>query len=341
MRLFRPAAALSAAVLLASASTFALAPAAHAAPAKKDAATTAPAAGAPVAVDPKTANPVVASVNGDPIRLDRVRAAAQALPDDMRGMPPQMLFPMIVNQLVDQKALLIEAQKEGLQKDPDVQKTMQGAADQALQNVYLSRAVGPQINDDAIQAAYAKQYAGKPGEKEVHARHILVADEKTANDIIKQLKHGADFATLAKQDSTDKGSAATGGGDLGWFKQGDMLPEFSAAAFAMNKGQISDKPIHTRYGWHVIQVLDTRTSTPPAFATVHDQIRQKLIQQDVRVVVDKAVAQVKVVRYNPDGTPVSDKVPPPAAASAAGQSPVPAQAAAPATPGAPPANGND
>ncbi len=334
MRLSSPAAAITAAALFVSASSVAaLAAPAH----KKDAATpTAAPAAAPAA--PRSENPVVASVNGDPIRLDRVRAAAQSLPDNVRGMPPQMLFPMIVNQLVDQKALLIEAQKEGLAKDPDAQKAMQNAADQALQNVYLTRIVAPQITDDAIKAAYAKDYAGKPGEKEVHARHILVADEKTADDIIRKLKGGADFAALAKQYSTDKGTAASSGGDLGWFKQGDMLPDFSAAAFAMNKGQISDKPVHTRYGWHVIQVLDTRISTPPAFSTVAVQIRQKLIQGAVRAAVDKAVAQVKVVRYNPDGTPVSDKTPPAAGAAAAGAPPVPSQGA-PATPGAPPAGG--
>ncbi len=332
MRLSSPAAAITAAALFVSAtSVAALAAPAH----KKDAA---PPAAAATPAAPKDDNPVVASVNGDPIRLDRVRAAAQSLPDNVRGMPPQMLFPMIVNQLVDQKALLIEAQKEGLARDPAAQKAMQNAADQALQNVYLTRIVGPQITDDAIKAEYAKDYAGKPGEKEVHARHILVADEKTADDIIKKLKGGADFAALAKQYSTDKGTAASSGGDLGWFKQGDMLPDFSAAAFAMNKGQVSDHPVHTRYGWHVIQVLDTRTSTPPAFNTVGAEIRQKLIQGAVRSAVDKAVAQVKVVRYNPNGTPVSDKVPPAAGAAAAGAPPVPSQGA-PATPGAAQAGG--
>ena len=334
MRFSRPAAALSAAAFFVSAS--ALTPvASFAAPHKKDVAPAAPAA---AAAAPKTDNPIVASVNGDPIRLDRVRAAAQSLPDDMRGMPPQMLFPMIVNQLVDQKALLLQAQKEGLAKDPEAQKAMQNAADQALQNVYLTRIVGPQITDDSIKAAYARDYAGKPGEKEVHARHILVADEKTANDIIKQLKGGADFAALAKQYSTDKGTAANSGGDLGWFKQGDMLPDFSAAAFSMTKNQISDKPVHTRYGYHVIQVLDTRVSTPPAFDTVNGQIRQKMIQTAVRAVVDKAVAQVKVVRFNPDGTPITDKPAPAAAAAAAGAPPVPTQGVPP-TPGAAPTGG--
>jgi len=338
MRLCAPAAAFTAAALFLSATI--LTPASVlAAPHKKDAPAAAATPAKPGPAAAKSDNPVVASVNGDPIHLDRVRAAAQALPDEMRGMPPQMLFPMIVNQLVDQKALLIEAQKEGLQKDPDAQRAMQAASDQALQNVYLTRTVGPQVTDETVKAAYARDYAGKPGEKEVHARHILVADEKTANDIIKQLKGGADFATLAKADSTDKGSAASNGGDLGWFKQGDMLPEFSAAAFSMSKNQISDKPIHTRYGWHVIQVLDTRTSTPPAFDTVSAQIRQKMIQSDVRAVVDAAVAKVKVVRYNPDGTPVTDKPAPAAANAAAGAAPVPAQASPP-TPGATSPAGN-
>ncbi len=332
MRLSRPVAALSAAALLATAP---LSGPVLAAPHKKDAA--APAATANPATAAAPANPVVASVNGDPITLDRVRAAAQALPDEMRGMPPQMLFPLIVNQLVDQKALLIEAQKEGLAKDPAAQKAMQAAADQALQNVYLTRLVGPQVTDEAIKAAYASNYAGKPGEKEVHARHILVADEKTADDIIRQLKGGGDFAALSKKYSTDK-AAASNGGDLGWFKQGDMLPEFSTAAFAMGKGQVSDHPVHTRYGWHVIQVLDTRVSAPPAFDTVATQIRQKIIQAAVRRVVDQAVAKVKVVRYNPNGSVVSDKPAPAAAAAAAaaGTSPVPTQGTT-ATPGAPPA----
>ncbi len=339
MRLSCPAAALTAAAFFLSAS--ALTPVAFAAPHKKDAPAATPAPAPAASAPAKNANPVVASVDGDPIHLDRVQAAAQSLPDEARGMPPQMLFPMIVNQLIDQKALLIEAQKEGLQKDPAAQKAMQAAADQALQNIYLSRIIGPTVTDDAIKAAYARDYAGKPGEKEVHARHILVADEKTADDIIKQLKGGADFATLAKKYSTDKGSAATGGGDLGWFKQGDMLPEFSTAAFAMSKGQISDKPVHTRYGYHVIQVLDTRTSTPPAFDTVAAQIRQKLIQSGVHAAVDKAVAKVKVVRYNPDGTPMTDKPAPAAAAAAAGNPPVPTQAAAPPTPGATPPGGGE
>ncbi|MCQ8240384.1 peptidylprolyl isomerase [Rhizosaccharibacter radicis] len=331
MRFSFSATAVSAAVLLASTSGAALA-----APHKKDAAPAATAAPGKDAAKPASDNPVVASVNGDPIRLDAVRAAAQTLPDEARSMPPGVLFPMLVNQLVDQKALLLEARKEGVEKTPEAQKAMQQAADTALQNVYLSRTVGPTITDDAIKAEYNKEYANKAGEKEVHARHILVGSEKEADDVIAKLKKGADFATLAKQVSTDKGSAGNNGGDLGWFKQGDMLPEFSAAAFAMKNGQISDKPVKTKYGWHVIQVLETRTSTPPSLDSVKDQIRQKLIRDGVRAAVDKAVAQVKVVHYNPDGSEQKPGSPSSGAgAAAAGNPPVPAQAA-PATPGTSP-----
>ena len=297
-----------------------------------------PAAAAPDAGPGKTAapNPIVATVNGDPVHLDDVRAAAQSLPDEMRQMPPNVLFPMIVNQVIDQKALLIAARHQGLQKEPQVQKTMQSAADTALQNIYLTREVSPMVTDQAVRDVYDKTMAGKAGDKEVHARHILLGSEKQAEDVIKQLKGGADFAKLASTLSTDKASAAQNGGDLGWFKQGDMLPEFSAAAFAMKKGEISDKPVQTRYGWHVIQVLDTRTAPPPSFDSVKDQIRQKLIQQDVRKIVDQALTGVKVVRFKPDGS--RDTGAPGAAPGAGGMSGpnVPGQAppAAPGTPSA-------
>ena len=285
---------------------------------------------------PANPNPVVATVNGDPVHLDDVRAAAQTLPDDMRNMPPGVLFPMIVNQVIDQRALLITARKQGLQKDPAVEKIMQTASDTALQNVYLTRQITPQVNDQTIHDVYDKTIAGRPGGEEVHARHILLASKAQADDVIKQLHGGADFAKLASSLSTDKASAAQNGGDLGWFKQGDMLPEFSNAAFSMKKGEISDKPVQTRYGWHVIQVLDTRTATPPTFDSVKDQIRQKLIQQNVRAVVEHALAGVQVVRFKPDGTKVTAADQPASGAGASGgNSPVPTQGT-PTTPGSAP-----
>ena len=308
MRLSSPAAALAAA-LLTSISPLVLSRAAMAQTAPQSASTTDHAAGK---TKPANPNPVIASVNGEPIHLEDVRIAAQSLPDQARSLPPNMLFPMVVNQVIDEKALLIAARKEGLQKDPQVHQIMQTAADSALQNVYLTRKIGPEVNDDAVQALYAKAVASKPGAEEVHARHILVPTEAQAKSVIKKLDAGADFSKLAASLSTDKASAAQNGGDLGWFKRGDMLPAFSDAAFTLKQGQITQKPVHTQYGWHVIQVLGTRTAPPPPFATVKDQLRQQLIQQKVRGVVQIALADVKVVRYKPDGSKVTaaDETPP-------------------------------
>ena len=311
MRLSSPAAAFLAAALLAPAPLLASGAFAQ----TKTGAPHPSASDTPAAAAAKNPDPLIATVNGEPIHLDDVRAAAQTLPEEARNMPSNVLFPMIVNQVIDQKALLIAAQKGGLERDPRVQKVMRTAADNALQNVYLTREIGPEVNDDAVQALYAKTVASKPGEAEVHARHILVPTEAQAQAVIKKLDHGADFAKLATSLSTDKASASQNGGDLGWFKRGDMLPAFADAAFSMKKGQISQKPVQTRYGWHVIQVLDTRVAPPPPFATVKDQLRQQLIQQNVRAAVQKALTGVTVVRYKPDGTKVTaaDEAPPPPA----------------------------
>ncbi len=271
---------------------------------------TAPGTAAPAA------DPVVASVDGKPIHLSDVRTAAGSLPDEMRSVPPQMLFPMLVNQLVDQQALADQARQKGLQNDPKVQAAMHHAEETVLQNALLQQEVSPDITDAKLHEAYQAKYASQSGQEEVHARHILVPTEKQAKEVIAQLDHGADFATLAKKVSTDKASASDSGGDLGWFKKGDMLPAFSAAAFSMKPNQVSQTPVHTQYGWHVIQVLGTRVAPPPSYDSVKDQLRQGLVQNGVKAAVQKALATVTVVRYNPDGTPAKMPATAPAAATA-------------------------
>ena len=266
----------------------------------------APAAAAAPA-QPTDPNTVVATVNGAKITVADVQSAMGTMPPQMRQLPPSLIYPMLINQLADQKAILIAAQKEGLNKKPDTQKLMQTAADNALQNAWLSQQVMPHLSDDAIKQYYNENYLGKPAEQEVHARHILVKTEAEANDVIKKLQGGADFSKLAAEVSTDKGSAAQNGGDLGWFKKGDMIPAFSDAAFSMKKGDISTKPVQSQYGYHVIQVLDTRTDPTPTLDAVRDKIRQALIQKYVREAVEKAAAGVKIVRFDPTtGKPLPD-----------------------------------
>ena len=309
MRFKTPAFALVAAALLGSTSFSSFS---HAADAKAPAA--APAAADKAAPGPDT---VVATVDGEKITLADVQGAMASVPAQLRQLPPNMIYPMLVNQLVDQKAILIAARKVGLDKNPETQKLMATAADSALQNAWLSQQVMPHLTDDAVKQYYEQNYASKPAEEEVHARHILLATEAEAKDVIKKLKAGADFAKLAAEVSTDKGSAKQNGGDLGWFKKADMIPAFSDAAFSMKKGEISSTPVKSQYGYHVIQVLDTRTAAAPKLDEVKDKIRQALIQKYVREAVDHAAGGTKIVRFDPNtGKPLPD-APPPAAGQAA------------------------
>ena len=134
----------------------------------------------------------------------------------------------------------------------------------------LHKAIGPEITEAALKARYEKDIANKPGVEEVHARHILVPDKATAEKIIAELDKGASFAELSKKYSKDPGSAKDGG-DLGWFKKGEMVPAFSDAAFALKDGQITQSPVHTQFGWHVIQVLGHRKAPPPTFEQARDR----------------------------------------------------------------------
>ena len=266
------------------------------------------------APSPAPADPVVARVNGQDIHLSDIKEAALTLPETLRGMPPQTLYPMLLDQLIDGRALVAEAHKTGLDKDPVVQRQVTAAEDRALQTAVLSKAVGPGVTDEAVRARYDHDLAGKPGEEEVHAKHILVDSEAEAKKIITELKGGADFVALAKQYSKDP-SGAQQGGDLGFFKKDEMVPEFATAAFAMQPGQTSQAPVHSQFGWHVIQVVERRKAEPPSFDQAKDELRQKMIQEGVQKVVAKARASASVEKFNLDGSPVratDTAVPPPA-----------------------------
>jgi peptidyl-prolyl cis-trans isomerase C len=261
------------------------------------------------------ADPVVAKVDGQPIHLSDLKDAVQGLPENLRGMPSQTLYPMLLDKLIDGRALIAEAHKSGLDHDPTVQRQVAAAEDRALQTAVLNKEVGPSVTDEAVRARYDQEFAGKPGEEEVHAKHILVDSEAEAKKIIGQLKGGGDFAALAKQYSKDP-SGAQQGGDLGFFKQDEMVPEFAAAAFALQPGQVSPEPVHSQFGWHVIMVVERRRAEPPSFEQARDELRQKMIQEGVQKVVAKARASASVEKFNLDGSQVraTDSAEPPPAA---------------------------
>jgi peptidyl-prolyl cis-trans isomerase C len=260
---------------------------------------TAPPPAAPAA----PTDPVLASVNGDPIHMSDVQAAGANLPANLQQLPADQLFPLLVNQLIDRKALLIAAQAENLQSDPKISAAMVAAADEKLENAYVQQQVSPVVTDAAVQAVYDKDYAGKPGPEQVDARHILVKTQAEAESIIKQLNRGADFAKLAEKYSIDPG--AKDGGELGWFAQNQMVPAFANAAFALKTGQYTKTPVQSQFGWHVILCEGKRTAPTPALADVKDQIRQQLADNAIKATLADVRSKVKIQVFNPDGTPAT------------------------------------
>jgi peptidyl-prolyl cis-trans isomerase C len=257
-----------------------------------------------VRAEDAAADPLVVTVDGDPITLGDLDAAAAAAPPDARALPPEKLYPMVLEQLIDSRAVLAAARAGGLDKDPNIARQMRSVSDEVLVSAMLNKLIGPHIGDDAVKARYDRQFGGLPGIPEVHARHILAGDEKTAKKIIDELKKGEDFKALSKKYSKDDPNVAAQGGDLGFFKQAEMVPEFAAAAFRLKDKEISPAPVQTKLGWHVIQVLEHRTVPQTSFEQKKDEIRRQMIEEFAQREVSIAKSKVKVQFYNKDGSPV-------------------------------------
>jgi peptidyl-prolyl cis-trans isomerase C len=284
-----------------------------------------PSAATPLAANAPAANdPILAKVNGEPIRLSDVQAAAAGMPPAVQSMPPQTLFPMLLRQMIDDQALLLQARRDGLDKDPDIQKQMREASDQTLETALLRKEIAPLVTEATVRARYDADVAKNKGQEEVHARQIVVADEATARSIIAQLAKGAAFEDLWKQYDTNHDAGANGsgavkgavpakGGDMGFFKKSELPPEFAKVEFALQPGQVTRTPLHSQYGWHVIQVLERRPVPVPTFEQAAPELQQAMIHEALQKVTAQARAQVKIETFNPDGSPAraTDSAEPP------------------------------
>ena len=255
------------------------------------------------AADTADSDPVVARVNGEAIHRTEVLEALQALGPQAQQMPPQMLYPQILQKLIATKLVAAKGYADKLQNDKEVKERLKDAEAQIIAETYVRRTVQPKITDEKIKAKYDELASKYKPQDEVRARHILVKTEEEANDLLKQIKGGADFAKLATDKSEDKGSAKQGG-DLGYFAQSAMVKPFADAAFAMKTGEVSDKPVKTEFGYHIIKVEDKRKSSPPPIAEVHDQIANQLGQEMTADLVKDIESKAKVEKFNLDGSPI-------------------------------------
>ena len=164
--------------------------------------------------------------------------------------------------------------------------------DRTLHNLYFQDTVVAKISDEEVRARYDAEIAAMEPETEIKARHILVNSEEEAKAVIAELEQGKDFAELAKEKST--GPSSSNGGDLGYFGKGQMVPEFEAAAFALEDGKFTTEPVKTQFGWHVILREEMREKPKPEFAAVEDQIRQVVFREKYFELVEKVRAETPV-----------------------------------------------
>ncbi|MGD8828831.1 MAG: peptidylprolyl isomerase, partial [Gammaproteobacteria bacterium] len=201
----------------------------------------------------------VATVNGQPISK---AVFDEYVSQRMRGHEPnQQQREALLDQLISMEVLAQAAHKEGIADQPDVAAELQISRQSVLARAAFQHHMeSANVSDEDVKTAYDKQYGGEP-KTEFKARHILVKDKDTAENLIKQLNKGADFGKLAKENSI--GPSKKQGGDLGWFSPDQMVEPFSAAVEKLKKGEYTKAPVQTRYGWHVIQLEDTRTVPQP------------------------------------------------------------------------------
>jgi peptidyl-prolyl cis-trans isomerase C len=247
-------------------------------------------------------DPMVANVEGHPIFLSELGDAMQSLPEQLRKMPFEVIFPMLVDRMVDHEALVLMARREKLDDDPKVKRQIETVTARVLEGALLERTAVSQVTDAAIKARYQQDFATQPAVEEVHARHILVGTEAEAKRLIVELNKGSDFATLARRFSKDPDGAR--GGDLGFFRHDQVWPGFADLAFSLKPGEIAQTPIENEFGWHVVQTLERRTVPPPTFDQAREAIRKQLLQEAVKRVVAEAREGLRVHRYNLDGSPM-------------------------------------
>jgi peptidyl-prolyl cis-trans isomerase C len=276
-----------------------------------------------------TDDPVVARVNGTVLFRSDVMALRSTLPPQMQQQPMDQLYPKLLEQIVAMTLVAQTARKAKLNEDPAVRKMTTLADEQILQDAYFNGMMKKEITEPKLKALYDEKVKNAPPHEEVHARHILVPTEDEAKAIIAELNKGADFAKLASEKTTDPAGKASGG-DLGYFSQNEMVPEFAKAAFALKKGEFTKAPVKTQFGWHVIKVEDRRDGKPPSYQEIAPQLARQMAQEIYAVKVKELAASAKIEMYNADGSK-----PAPAPATAAAPAPAVAPAAAPAPPPGP------
>jgi peptidyl-prolyl cis-trans isomerase C len=247
---------------------------------------------APAAAD-ATAATAVAIVNGTAIPRTDYDAFLKNI---MQGKPATDLTAeqkgQVLDELITMQLVSAQALKDGLDKDPDVAASLDILRMRVLSDAESQKFLkGKEPTDADLHAEYDSAIASMD-KTEYHARHILVPTKEKAEQLIKKIKGGAKFEDVAKAESTD--NSKTSGGDLGWFTTSRMVKPFGDAVKSLKKGEMTPEPVQTQYGWHIIQLEDTREVAPPPFEQVKAQVQKGVIQKKLLAYVEELKKSAKI-----------------------------------------------
>ncbi len=248
-----------------------------------------------VAQDTPNRDTVVATVNGTDITLGHMIVARASLPEQYQQLPDEVLFAGILDQLVQQTALA-----DSFEGDLPARAVL--SLDNETRSLtaaeVLEKVMSAPLDETTVLNAYEEQYAGQDAGDEYNASHILVETQEEANAIKEELANGADFAEMARERST--GPSGPGGGSLGWFGKGMMVPSFEEAVIALAPGAVSD-PVETQFGWHVIKLNETRKTQAPALEEVREELELQLRQILAQTTIEDITAAANVDRSGSEG----------------------------------------
>lgn len=246
---------------------------------------------------------VILEVDGNEIKKSQVDTLWKGLfpqgaaPDFEKVEEP--IRQNVLRGVVSEYLLLEEATKAKIDQSPEVQKQLEDLKRKLIVRAFIEGKSKGLVADSEVRSAYDKLAAETRKQEEVRARHILVDSESKAKDLKKKLDNGASFEKLAGENSADPGSKKQGG-DLGYFTKDKMVAEFSKAAFAMKKGDVSE-PVKSDFGWHLIKVEDRRAATPPKFEEVKEKLKAQLVEDRLGEYVNKLVDAQDIKYFGPDG----------------------------------------
>jgi peptidyl-prolyl cis-trans isomerase C len=238
-------------------------------------------------------DPVAATVNGQPIAASDVQLFYESLPPQYRQIPIEQIRDQLVERLIEQRLVADAARAAGMMKRPDVRKRIDMATQGMLNEIFFAERINAEVTDARVREEYQKSIAFEPKREEVRARHILVKTREAAVAIITEIRGGADFAEVARQKST--GPSSRNGGDLGFFAQEQMVPAFSKVAFALKPGEVTDEPVQTQFGWHIIKVEERRISSSGGnFEEASEKIRQEMSEKVFRETIAELRTKAKI-----------------------------------------------